>query len=219
MNIHIGTIPESYRVLLHKIREQEGGRLHYNRTESDITTGYGIYKAKHPRALIFKYIEEIAEQNRITTDTTKWNSSIILDKINELIVPSMEVWLSYLFYKEFYKQLHLDQLHPILVDPFVSIYTNGVRLFVISLQRAINKIYQNYNIDPTFSVTSVDGYMGPVTLKWYINISKQNEVIIKEFKNLFLLYAKSYYINLACKKPNKYLVYLKGWDNRVNGLL
>ena len=67
--------------------------------------------------------------------------------------------------------------------------------------------------------SGVDGSYGSKT-KDNLSVIKTMDVTTNIlFKIAILNRMKTYYINLATKKPDKYLKYLKGWDNRVNNLI
>lgn len=212
-------VPDTFQQLLADIRKQEGGRLHYNRSESDITTGYGIYRAANPKAEVFKYIDNVARDIGIKTPSKNWNNIDILNRVNDAIDPDEELEYTYLFYKEYFAPVCLDQVHEVLVPVIASLYTNGTKFCITTIQRALNKIYTKYDLDPSYRVMGVDGSFGPITKKWYLDLQGYGDTINLEFRYLLLVYAKSYYINLATKAPDKYLQYLTGWDNRVNNLL
>lgn len=219
MNIQIGTVPESYKHVLAYLKRAEGGVIHYNNNEKDITNGYGIYKFIHNQAEIFQLYDEAASKLGIAGPSSNWKDKTILGKIQDYVNKNLaneEYWLSYIFYQNYFKNLNLEAYHPLIASVMVSLYTNGTKLAGTSFQRAINVIYRKYNVG---RAVSEDGILGPSSVGAIVNICKANESIVLEFKYLILLYAKSYYANLAAGNSSAYLQYLVGWDNRVNTLI
>ena len=210
-------VPENFNYILDLLKENEGGYLHRNSSETDVTTGYGIYREKHPKAQIWAYIDGLARSLGITQPSSTW-SKIQRDSINHIINPEMERYYSYLFYKDFYKNTGLEDAHPLVAPVVISIYANGNKLYNLSLQRALNAMIKDGNIK--YPKLVEDGVVGPKTLSVFKEVSKSGGNILNEkLKLLILLYAKTYYANLIHSRPNDYLRYILGWDDRVNKLI
>lgn len=219
MTVQPGEIPVGFQDLLNMLRKQEGGKLHFNAGEKDITNGYGIYRYAHPAASIWKYYDDIAISLDIKIPSYNWSMENIL-AVQSRINANEELWLSYLFYKDYLAPVCLDQCHPLLVKPIASIYTNGVKLCVRAMQRALIYLYKDRLRDATFPADfAVDGLMGPGTRDWFLKVSSLPEADIAEYKNLFLSCCKYEYKKLADSNPDKFGRFLKGWYNRVDSLI
>ena len=86
---------EQYKILLNHLYKVEGGVLHRNSEEFDITNAYGIYRHFHPKAEIFTYIDTIAS-SVTRAPSNKWTKEQIV-AINKLIDKNKELDLSYRF--------------------------------------------------------------------------------------------------------------------------
>lgn len=223
MDIQVGVIPEGFMSLLTMLRKQEGGYIHKNNNEHHYTNGYGIYRHVHEQALIFRYHDELISKmttiNKVDSDLGRnWNQANS-QELNSMIQQDKELWLSYLFYKDYFAILEFDKVNPILVRPIASIWTNGTKLCIRALQTALRMIYIKHNLAYDFPKNlQSDGNFGPVTKHWYMKLASYDNMINQEFVYLFLLAAKSEYIHLALNRSDL-LQYLKGWDNRVNSLI
>lgn len=223
MDIKIGTIPQGFMNLLTMLRKQEGGYIHKNNNEHHYTNGFGVYRHVHEQALLFRYHDELLkEMKTLNLKDPDWPSKWTRansDELNSLINMDKELWLSYLFYKDYFAILEFDKINPILVKPIASIWTNGTKLCVRAMQTALRMIYIKYNLALDFPINlQSDGNFGPITKQWYMKLATFDNAINQEFVYLFLLAAKSEYIHLALNRSDL-LQYLKGWDNRVNSLI
>lgn len=209
---------KQYEKLLDSLYGFEGGKLHYNGKEKDITNGYGIYRFQQPKAALWTYIDSLAK-GITTLPSSKWTKDIV-DKVNAKIDKTKERELTYQFYKSFFANTHLELFHEDLVILMVNLYTNSPTGAIESIQEALNDCYE-YGI---FKVTKeevpeVVGQFGPKTqsaIKKFCDNADEKDIII--FKNCALLYMKSYYGELAVDKSSTMLVNLKGWNNRMEAL-
>lgn len=207
-------VPEEFNYILDLLKGEEGGYIHRNSSEEDITNGYGIYRFQHPKAQVWAYIDNCAKSLGITSPSKTW-TQIQIDSINHIINPEMDRYYSYVFYSSFFKNTGLEFSHKLVAPTVISLYTNGNKLYNLSLQRALNAMIKDGNIKCAKLVE--DGVVGPKTLNVFKEIStKGGNVLNEKLKLLILLYAKTYYTNLVASKPNEYLRYAKGWDQRVN---
>ena len=209
-------IPENFKPILDLIKKQEGGYLHRNKNEKDITTGYGIYRHANPKAVVWSYIDSLAKQLGIKTPSPTWTNDQI-KSVNTLINPELEKYYSYLFYKDYFKNTGLADAHPIVQPVIVSLFTNGQKLYNMSLQRALNALIKEGVVKDQKLVE--DGVVGPKTLALFKVVSQASSAINEKLKLLILLYAKSYYATLIGNNPGSYAQYSKGWDSRVNQLI
>lgn len=216
---NIGTIPSNFQAILNMLKKQEGGRLHRNPGEKDITNGYGIYKYVHPNADIWTYYNKLAVAVGITEPSYNW-SDINLKVVQANVDPAEELWLSYLFYKDYYAPICLEQCDEIITPAIASIYANGSKLCIRSMQGALCKLYRDYVKDASFpSDFAIDGSFGPATKAWFLKVSTLDKRLIQEFKRQFLSHCKYEYQRLAESNPEKFGKFLKGWNNRVDSLI
>lgn len=209
---------KQYEKLLDSLSNFEGGKLHYNSKEKDITNGYGIYRFQQPKAEIWTYIDSLAKD--ITNlPSSQWTKEIV-EKVNAKIDKSKERELTYKFYKSFFANAYLELFHEDLVILMVNLYTNSPLGAVKSIQEALNDCYKYgiFNI-PKEEVPEVVGKFGPKTRKAIEKFSLNadfKDIII--FKNCALLYMKTFYGELAVDKSSTMLINLKGWNNRMEAL-
>ena len=209
---------KQYEKLLDSLFQFEGGKLHYNSKEKDITNAYGIYRFQQPKAEIWNYIDSLAE-GITTKPSNQWDKTIV-DKINEKIDKNKERELSYKFYKQFFAGAYLELFHDDLVIMMCNLYTNTPLGATKAIQEALNDCYK-YGI---FKVEEKDvppvlGKFGPQTRSAIEKFSKEadwKDIII--FKNCALLYMKTYYGELVIDKTTTMLPNLRGWNNRMEAL-
>lgn len=217
-------IPSQYEVILSDLKITEGGYLHYNSKEVDITTGYGIYKYRHPNALIFKYIESITKD--IPGKTTEWKDKALLKKIDGRINPAVERYLSYLFYKDYLASARIELFDDSNVILITNLYTNSLKGCWMSVQEALRDMSKDGILPiPLKDLSIVDGSFGDKTRKALIafkEITTETKLeriyMHKLFKKSVLLAMKTYYTGLIVGNPNTHLTNGKGWDNRLEEL-
>lgn len=219
--------------LLKLIKIQEGGILHRNKSESDITNGYGIYRHAYPNEEIFQYYDNIAEEIGINGKSSTWTDENI-KAIQSKIDLEIEFELSKQFYlNTYFKRFKIDvfSLPEQLCLAVASILINGPKLGSKALQQSYNIILKKYtkrfpeefkNIKPI----SEDGIIGDNTAKAIMIL---NECVLKMnhpdsvelWLSVYLSCVKSLYVELATgKSKDKYAQYLRGWVlNRVDNLI
>ena len=218
-------IPEEYEALLDNIKESEGGYLHYNSKETNITNGYGVYRTVHPNALVFKYIDAVAS-GITNTPSQDWRDKTLLSKIDSTIDKKVDRYLSYLFYNEYLKDAHLELFDKSNVTLMANLYTNSQRGAWKSIQEGLLDIQRDGILNiPITSLSTVDGAYGTKTrdaLLLLKNIETETVLekvlIMKVFKKSVLLAMKSFYIDITIANPDKFMKNLNGWDNRVEEL-
>lgn len=218
------SIPKQYEVILDDLKKAEGGYLHYNSKETDITTGYGIYKVKHPGALIFKYITTLTTD--IGTPSTSWKDTATLKKIDNRINPDVERYLTYLLYKDFLAGARIELFDPSNVILITNLYTNSPKGCWMSVQEGLRDMQKDGILKiPLSNLSIVDGSFGNKTrdaLLLLNSIATETEfervLIHKLFKKSVLLAMKTYYTKLIAGDPSVHLVNAKGWDNRIEEL-
>jgi len=218
-------IPEEYNVLLDNIKKAESGILHYNSKETDITNGYGIYRQRHPNALVFNYIDNISKPFT-KLPSSKWNNKQLLKSLNSVINQDIDRYLSYLFYKEYLAGAKLelfDKDHVVLV---ANLYTNSPKGAWMSIQEGLRDMQKDGVLNIKLSdLPIVDGVFGGKTARALTLLKEiktetvyEKVLINKLFKKSVLLAMKSYYADITSNNPDKFVGYLKGWDNRIEDL-
>lgn len=208
--------------LMNYLAKAEGTEIHRNSTESDITTGYGIYRAEHPKALIFEEIDIIASHLYLDSNSKNWSKSdlALLNKhIHQNNLQDKLKDLATDFYKDYMSDIKIDSFPPACQVAVFSMYTNGPLLAVKSIQDSINTMNSNGFID--YIEQSVDGVIGSKTLNGIIEVSKiseKDDTFSYLFEQIMLLNMSRQYSRLAVAKPDKYLKYLNGWENRLQYL-
>lgn len=222
------------------LKEFEGGVLHKNAGETDITNGYGIYKGDNPKAEVFTYYADLAKELGIKTASSKWTKEEI-KKVNDVIDPDRELQLSIEFYQEYFKPLSkfidLFSLDPLISVPYGNIFLNSNTIGNKSLQQSVNLIIES-NLRNTFPEIATmnkiaeDGIVGPGTRKvvYFLNelfgekAIYERELFFNYWCNIFISLCKTNYVDLSTdnlKKTgtDKQLQYLRGWINRCDKLV
>ena len=88
-----------YKGILDYLTTAEGGKIHYNSTEKDITSGRGIYRYNN-KGIIWDYVDTVAKSIGIIIPSVSWDKDE-LDKINKNVDPKIMEYLEYLFYKQY----------------------------------------------------------------------------------------------------------------------
>lgn len=190
-----------------KLSNVEGTIVHRNKNEKDITSPYGIYRYTQPKASIFNYIDQVANEIGITNPSTIWSSEDI-DRVNKSLDSDKVFELAVDFYKTF-TPLDLDSIDINIAYAYFNIYTNSPKCANSAMQSTCNKFGESLKVD------GIIGKMSKLSIENVLN----SDINTKEFLYLFLLACKDYYINITVSSPNNYIQYLKGWNNRVNALI
>lgn len=198
----------------------EGGKIHYNSTEKDITSGRGIYRYNN-KGVIWDYVDTVAKSIGIMIPSVSWDKDE-LDKINKNINPDIMEYLEYLFYKQYYAKIHLDEF-PASIQPTVaSIYANTEVGAIKSIQfaaKTMHKMDKKYLGLQDNEISEVDGRMGDNTRKAIKSLAGKDKIVHDLFETLMALYAAFNHGSLVAGNPEKFLVYLKGWMNRDIGMI
>ncbi|MCF6330300.1 MAG: hypothetical protein L3I99_01975 [Sulfurimonas sp.] len=207
------------KALLDYLEKAEGTKVHYNKTEDDITTPYGIYAKVHPNAKLVLYIQKISKKIGIDSKSKKWSHKD-LQKINEYLIGKEKKVraLASAFYEEFLKNAHLDKFPQECQVAMFSIFTNSNTRAWRAVQQSIINIEESKMLK-FGRLSTVDGIYGRKTKNALIVINKEfSKEGYMYFKTLMLSNMKTEYIKLATSSPRKFLIYLRGWDNRMNNL-
>lgn len=219
--IVIKDIPTNYQIFLDHIEKAEGGYLHKNEKESDITNSFGIYKggvAGGNCKDLWEYIEIVAEPIT-TTPTHEWTPETVA-AVEPLIDDRVERYLSYKFYEKYLKGARLHMFPPELVLVMSNLYTNSPKGAWMSVQEALRDISKD-GISPTAlaDLSTVDGSFGDKTEKSllaFMSIADWKDILI--FKKSILLAMKTYYSELIAHNADKFLVNIRGWNERIEEL-
>ena len=95
----VENIPARYKDILAFLKIQEGGVVHHNAGEADITNGYGIYKYAWPNVEIWKYIRSVGMIQGLPSETKSWSDAACRNVVTPNIDPKYDLWLSYKAYK------------------------------------------------------------------------------------------------------------------------
>jgi len=123
------------------------------------------------------------------------------------------------FYIDYMSAIKIENFPPACQVAVFSMYTNGPLLAVKSIQEAINTMNSNGFID--YMEQSIDGVIGRKTLDGIVKvkaISEDNVAFSYMFEQVILLNMGRQYARLVVAKPDKYLRYLNGWENRLKYL-
>ena len=225
---------EAYELLVEKLREIEGGLVHKNKGESDITTSCGIYRGAHPNAGVFTYIDQLAMAIGISKPSSQW-TRVELDAINNHIDRDIENSYSVEFYKDYFsKVVDINKLPNELIWPFYNIYVNGNKLAGKALQYSCNLMLKKYpklfNPSGDKNELNVDGLIGNGTRSLLYSISEivkflpQGDVYGEIWKQYFLQRCKTEYVMIGTTDVSKTgtdkdIKFLRGWINRCDALL
>ena len=210
------------RILLNYLAKAEGTQIIRNKTESDITAPYGIYKTMHPNADIFKEIDKIATKAGLSGDSKSWTKSN-LDVLNEYVLKNNLSQtlkrLAAVFYDNYLEDAELN-LYPqkAMITRF-SLYTNSPKLANKATQDAINDFITNKLI--SHDLLTVDGDAGANTkqaLKLIFDLCERDDNLGLLFESYMLLSMSKNYAKLAVLNHDRYLEYLNGWNNRLDKL-
>nr|DAX81678.1 MAG TPA: hypothetical protein [Bacteriophage sp.] len=208
--------------LMNYLEKAEGTTVHRNSTESDITSPYGIYKSAHPTAQIFTFIDQIAKEAGIFKSSQQWTQND-LNLINQNIqrtnkLPQIRS-LAESFYDKYTQGLPLDKIPELCQVTVFSLYTNSSLNASKAIQMACNSFIKNYSLQIASLVE--DGALGRSSISALENINRCigiNTDRALYFETLILLHMSKLYATLAVANPDKYLIYLKGWNNRLETL-
>ena len=184
------------------LAKAEGSHLHYNRTEKDFTTGYGIYAHSFPKAKIVRYIRRRAREmgyKRITRSNVNIIDSKFTNEDRKVMYD-----MAYEFYVNNFMNARVNEIVENKSQlSFFSIAVNGGRGRAAKvLQKAIN--------------VKADGKIGRGTLSKLERYCESNND--DTLNQGMLRHMHSFYLYLVRKNAKKFGLYLKGWTNRLKGL-
>lgn len=205
----------------------EGTEVHYLNNEKDFTTPYGIYSYRHPETKIVKRIRAIALSNGVISQSKDWTKEDI-EKINNIVQTQYADEIRDLateFYLEFTNSVHLEFFPKLARVAMYSMYANSPKRAWMAVQQSLLDMRDSDSFKFSGALSVVDGSYGSKTgdsLKEftdYLQVKNDNDKFGHlYFETLLLSNMKTQYIRLALANPEKYLQYLKGWDNRMSAL-
>lgn len=219
--IEIGDIPYNYKIFLDHVKEAEGGYIHRNPKEINLTNSYGIYAGSAAAKAIpelWDYLEDVAKP-LTSLPMHKWSPRLI-SRIEPLVDDEVERYLSYKFYEKYLEGARLHLFSKDLVLVMGNLYTNSPLGAWKSVQEALRDISKD-NILPIElkELSIVDGKFGPKTeraLREFDRIADWKDRII--FKKSILLAMKTYYSELIARNADKFLINIRGWNHRIEEL-
>ena len=140
----------------------EGTSIHRITSEPDITAPNGISRHNHPKAEIFKYIDEVAELCDIQLDSTIWTEKD-MEIISAEMNPEVTKELASKFYEEYLKNAHLYLFPEEAKVAMYSMYTNSSYGAWWSVQESISQMKASQSIIFNQPISSSDGAFGNKT--------------------------------------------------------
>jgi hypothetical protein len=205
-------------ILFDYIERVEGKNLHRNSTEYDVTSPGGIYRAEHPNASIWKYVDEVGASLNKDPDSANWSKSDLAE-IDRHLDPERIKELVKEFYDEYLKGAHLELFDPLLQVAMFNIYTNTQTGAWKSVQQTVIDMNKMGLLDlPKNDISKVDGGFGGMTKRALIAVDNLPDSSVITFKIILISNMKTNYARLVVSNPPKYLQYLNGWMNRMDAL-
>jgi len=202
--------------LMEYLYKAEGDEIHYNRNEKDITTPGGIYRYAHPDAEVFDYIDDVADEIGITSDSKHWGKRE-LNMMNIAVDPDVMAGYVERFYDEYLKGAKLELFHGNAKIAMYSFYVNSPKQAWKAVQQALLDMVELGMLkDITKDMLSrVDGRYGRKT-----EVALNSVHVSDKMFGMYICNAmKTRYTRLVAARPKKFLQYAKGWDNRVNEIV
>lgn len=197
----------SVEYLIQYLDEAEGSSVHKNKTESDVTAFYGVYRKYNSKFEGWYWLDNIAKLYNLDYRYNKEDRKAlnILLKSEPVLIRMYHAY-SKLFHERNMKKMHLDKFPSSKTAlTYFSLTTNaGKKRATKVLQQALN------NLDIK---TSVDGDFGPNTLKHLLMVKDAQALNEAMLTNM-----QRFYDRLIASKPQKYAIYKNGWTNRLKSL-
>lgn len=217
-------ITPQMETLLEYLSKEEGLDFHRNSKESDITSPYGIYKAVHKDAEVFKYLAKLTISLDVPRLSSEWNQShlkIVNDFINSSKIIKQEIkQLIADFYTEYYKGANLELMPPEAVITVVSIYTLSTQKAMISVQQSINEFISNgFIINEKLKEDGVFGAKSKEAMGKILKLrNEHNEFAGYYFEEKVINNMQKHLDDLSCNNKEKFGVNRNGWRNRLERL-
>lgn len=221
---NLNSIPQEFRVILDDLLQAESGKLHKNTGEIDITTGTGIYRASFPNAEVFNYIELVAGKG----NTPSWDNNTITI-VNSKLDQDVIYYYSYLFYKNYYKDLDLTLFPNEVIVDICNLYANSPQGAKLAITRGAINLYKIglIHLEPSEVFEPVDK-IGPKTINLLNKIKNASFEVHMCFVMSLMFEMQQYYCNIVTSDKDKVqeaskiinsLRFLSGWGNRLDNRL
>lgn len=217
-------------VIMGYLANAEGTYIHRNKTESEYTTSFGIYKKSFPKSKPILYVDSLASKYGCDIDARDYRvARKEIKKLNSKLTVKEKTKIRDLAY-EFYMKKFMDKKINNVIDQYncenkakfslsyFSIAVNG------GLGRSRKNIQKAINVLTRKRVVGVDGKIGPGTvgkfkglLNKLLGKSKCN-IVFDKLNQTFLIQMKLFYDHLISRNNAKYGRYKRGWYNRLKGL-
>lgn len=194
------------------LANKEGKKIHFNDGEEDVTLPYGIYM-KYDSEL-YKYINKLAIK-----ETQEEISIKNMDYINSVMDNEIVLKLAESFYKEFYKKAFVNMFPEDSQLTRISTFT----LSPVNSNRAVQMAINDFITNKLISIPNLKTKKGIFGRNSKGGMSAINKMLeTNDHSLLFESYIICNFQNitdeLVIKNPDKYLKYLRGWNNRLNHL-
>ena len=211
-------------IVMDYLGKAEGLTIHKNDGELDITSPYGVYRYRHPKADIFDYIDQIALESGITNKSANYTQSdfyvlnTTLERVPQVVAEVRR--LASKFYDEYFKNIYLELFPEEAQLAFLSMYTTSQEGAMQSTQAAINDIISMGIISSQKLIE--DGAFGAKTKAALELVYKARQntsgFFGLWFEEKILRHMTMYYDTLAIEDPAAFKKFYKGWRNRLEAL-
>lgn len=194
------------------LADKEGTKIHFNQGEEDVTLPYGIYMKYDSE--IYKYL------TRLSIKETQEKISVKnMDYVNKIMDNELVYELAKEFYREFYKKAYTNAFPEDCFLTRISTYT----LSPVNSNRAVQLAINDFITNKLISIPKLETEKGIFGNKTKASLYAVNKMLrINDHSLLFESYIVCNFQNivdeLVIDNPDKYLKYLKGWNNRLNHL-
>lgn len=211
----------AWTTLLKMLYKDEGNRLHVVKGEKYVTSPGGITYSNNKDAKIFQYYNSLRRD--INVENIRYTDKHLLDILNNMADKKIVFNLVHEDYDRLFKRdgIDVNLFHPEIVNTAITIYVNAHtnRLWKTIQNTAIqmNRLFPGVIKKEYLSTADgVYGFKTMMTLKTVNSFNKDKAVL---FRTLMINNMKTFYIRLSTSNPDRYGIYLKGWDNRMNRLI
>jgi len=195
----------------------EGNYFHRNETEEDITSPGGLYRAEHPKAKIWSYVDELG--SKLGVGPSKTWGELVLDEINKMADKDKVKELVEDSYNQYFASAHLNLFPLESLSTMINLYTNSPVGAWKSTQRSIWDLYHEGFLDiDRDNLSTVDGRYGLKTKNALLVIKDLPYEIRVMFKLSLISNMKTHYARIVASNPDEFVIYLKGWVARVDKL-
>lgn len=204
--------------LLEYLYKAEGHLVHRIKSESDITTPYGISRENHPDAAIFKFIDEVASEAGVKTPSNEWdendlnNVNIFLAHHDDEVYKLVEE-----FYKIYLKNAHIELFPNECKIAMFSMFTNSPEGAWWSIQESILQISTSGTMLFSTPLSAADGGYGDKTKNAMdkILIEVQDSRFGGYYFETLMIFNMLRYYDMIIEDDEAKQKFNKGWNNRM----